>query len=309
MPKKLPPLIVILGPTASGKTGLALKLAQKFDGQIISADSRQIYRGLDIGTDKIKLTLLDNSEKKYYSGAVNNVPHYLIDIIDPDKEFTLSDYQRAVFKIIESEPQKTNFLVGGTGLYISAIVDNLQIPAVAPDKKLRQKLEKKSEVELVAKLQKLDPVSAQKIDPQNRRRLIRAIEVCQITGKPFSEQTIKGEPQVEALQIGLDVPREILYEKINARVDEMIAAGLIDEVKSLLAKGYSKNLPALSGIGYKEIINYLEKEISLEEAIELIKRNTRRYAKKQLTWFRRDKKIRWTQNYQEAEKLVNQSSE
>ncbi|NQV12969.1 MAG: tRNA (adenosine(37)-N6)-dimethylallyltransferase MiaA [Parcubacteria group bacterium] len=289
MSKKLPQLIVILGPTASGKTGLSLSLAQNFNGQIISADSRQIYRGMDIGTDKT---------------TDSDIPHHLIDIANPDEEFTLSDYQQAAFKIIESEPTKLNFLVGGTGLYISAIVDNLQIPAVKPDEKLRSKLQKMSSKKLLAELKKLDPVSAQKIDPQNKRRLIRAIEVCQVTGQPFSEQTTKGEPRVEALQIGLDVPREKLYTRINQRVDEMITAGLVDEVKNLLAKGYSKDLPAFSGIGYKEIISYLEKEISLDEATELIKRNTRRYAKKQLTWFRRDKNIRWVKNYQEAEKLV-----
>lgn len=289
MSKALPKLIVILGPTASGKSGLALQSAQKFNSRIISADSRQIYRGLDIGTDKV---------------TDSDISHHLIDIVDPDEEFTLSDYQKEVFDIIGKNPQQTFFLVGGTGLYISAIVDNLQIPEVAPDRVMRDELRVKSSKELLAELKKLDPVSAKKIDPQNKRRMIRAIEVCQLTSRSFSEQTTKGKPRIEALQIGLDVPREKLYKKINQRVDEMIEEGLVDEVKNLLTAGYSKNLPALSGIGYKEIISYLQKEISLEEATELIKRNTRRYAKRQITWFKRDPRIKWVKTYQEAEKLI-----
>ena len=289
MIKNLPKLIVILGPTASGKTGLALQLAKKIDGQIISADSRQIYRGLDIGTDK---------------AIDDDIPHQMIDVVNPDEEFSLAQYQQAVFQLLAENPQQTYLLVGGTGLYISAIVDNLQIPAAQPDKKLRKELETKNNKELLAELEKLDPVSAQKIDPQNKRRLIRALEVCRVTGQPFSQQTTKGESRVDALQIGLDVPREKLYEKIDRRVDGMIEEGLVEEVKNLLAQGYSKDLPALSGIGYQEIIRYLEKEISLTETTELIKKNTRHYAKRQQTWFKRDKRIKWVKDYQEAEKLV-----
>lgn len=289
MIKNLPKLIVILGPTASGKTGLALQLAKKIDGQIISADSRQIYRGLDIGTDK---------------AIDDDIPHQMIDVVNPDEEFSLAQYQQAVFQLLAENPQQAYLLVGGTGLYISAIVDNLQIPAAQPDKKLRKELETKNNKELLAELEKLDPVSAQKIDPQNKRRLIRALEVCRVTGQPFSQQTTKGESRVDALQIGLDVPREKLYEKIDRRVDGMIEEGLVEEVKNLLAQGYSKDLPALSGIGYQEIIRYLEKEISLTETTELIKKNTRHYAKRQQTWFKRDKRIKWVKDYQEAEKLV-----
>ncbi|MBL7155448.1 MAG: tRNA (adenosine(37)-N6)-dimethylallyltransferase MiaA [Candidatus Portnoybacteria bacterium] len=286
-------LIVILGPTASGKSDLAIKLAKKFNGEIVSADSRQIYQEMDIGTNKLT--------KKQMSG----IKHYLIDLIKPDQEFTLAQYKKRAVKIIKDIQKrgKLPFLVGGTGLYIQAIVDNLQIPQVRPNKKLRNKLEKLSNQELFKQLKKLDPLTAAAIDPHNKRRLIRALEVCLITKKPFSKQRKKGQPLFDVCQIGLKLPKETLNKKIDQRVEKMIQAGLIEENKKL-AKKYSFDLPAMSGIGYQEISRYLKDEINLEEAKKLIKQYTRQYARRQMSWFKKDKRIKWIEAQNQAEKLL-----
>ncbi|TRZ77983.1 tRNA (adenosine(37)-N6)-dimethylallyltransferase MiaA [bacterium] len=299
------PLVVILGPTASGKTGWAMKLCQKFStqggGEIVSADSRQIYRGMDIGTAKTRELGIKNTELRIDDG----INQHLVDIVDPDESFTLSDYKKlAIEKINDIHDRgKVPFLVGGTGLYISAIVDNLDIPEVAPDKKLRAELEKKSTQDLQTELKNLDPISYEKIDLNNRRRLIRAIEVCEITGEPFSSLRKKGEPLFNVLQIGIHTDKKVLDGKINRRVDEMIANGLVDEVKKLSTK-YSSDLPSMSGIGYAELNVHFNAHLTLEQAIDLIKVHTRQYAKKQMTWFRRDDRIRWISDYDEAELLV-----
>lgn len=285
-------LIVILGPTASGKTRLALDLAQKFNGYIISSDSRQVYRGTDIGTDK-----LPKSEQR-------GIPHRMIDIVDPDQDFTLAQYQKTVFAILKKQKEHLPFLVGGTGLYIKSVVDNLSIPKGGPDKVLRKKLEQKSTPELFQELIQLDPPAARMIDENNKRRLIRAIEVCRKTGEKFSLQLKKKKPIVRALQIGIKVPREKLYQKINQRVDEMIKQGLVEETKHL-GKKYGWELPAMSAIGYQQIGFYLLGKLSLTEATELIKKNSRNYARRQMTWFRRDKRIKWIENKKEAEKLIS----
>lgn len=285
-------LIVILGPTASGKSALVTKLAKKFKGEIVSADSRQIYREMDIGTAKV-------IPKK------DEVPCHLIDIINPDQEFTVAEYKERGIKIIRDiqRRDKVPFLVGGAGLYIKAIVDNLKIPPVSPDKALRNRLNKKSIQELIKKLKRLDPEALLQFRIKDKCRLIRALEVCLLTKRPFSQQRVQGEPLFETLQIGLKVPRKKLYKRINERVDEMIEKGLIEEVKKL-GKKYAWNLPSMSGIGYKQIGMYLHKKIDLERAIELIKRDTRRYARRQITWFRQDKRIHWVKTKKEAEKLI-----
>jgi len=305
-------LIVILGPTAAGKTSLALKLAQEFDGEIISADSRQIYRGMDIGTDKIKNGGLKQTppasrpkiDKLFYD-QIKGINHYLIDIVNPDEEYTLAQFKKDAVTAIQDIQKrgKLPFLVGGTGLYIKAVVDNLQIPSVPPDEAIRSELEAMNNEKLMAELEKLDPVSAKKIDLNNKRRLIRAVEVCRITGQPFSEQTKKGEQLFDILQIGLKAPREKLYERIEQRVEEMFTEGLLEEVKGLAEK-YSSDLPAMSGIGYKEVGQYLQNKISLEETKELIKRNSRRYAKRQLTWFKRDERIKWVEDYKRIKLII-----
>lgn len=299
-------LIVILGPTASGKTELAVKLAKFFNGEIISADSRQIYREMDIGTNKIrgeKFKMRKNEKVIFYK----NIPHYLINIVRPDQEFTVADFKKKAIKIIKDiqRRKKIPFLVGGTGLYLQSIIDNLEIPRVRPDKKLRNKLSQKTNEWLLKKLKKLDPVTAKNIDPHNKRRIIRALEVCLKTKKRFSQLKKKGRPLFDILQIGLRVSRLNLYKKINQRVEKMIKNGLVDEVKKLLKK-YPFSLPSLSGIGYREIISYLQGKITLSQAIEEIKKNTRRLAKRQMTWFKKDKRIIWIKNYQEAKKIINE---
>ncbi|MEA2113238.1 MAG: tRNA (adenosine(37)-N6)-dimethylallyltransferase MiaA [Patescibacteria group bacterium] len=293
-------LIVILGPTASGKTNLAIKLAKEFSGEIVSADSRQVYREMNIGTDKI---IPDNKSSLVITAE--GIPHYLIDIIEPDKKFTLAQYKQLAVKKIKDIQKKGKipFLVGGTGLYIQAIVDNLQIPKTKPGKKMRNKLEKMANKKLFERFKKLDPVGAALIDANNKRRLVRALEVCLITGKPFSQQRKKGKPLFDVLQIGIKPDKEKLEGKINQRADKMLKAGLIEEVEKLVKK-YGSKLYSMDSIGYQEIILYLQEKISLEQAKNLIKIHTRQYAKRQMTWFKRDKRIRWIKNYPEAKKLA-----
>ncbi|MFH1551288.1 MAG: tRNA (adenosine(37)-N6)-dimethylallyltransferase MiaA [bacterium] len=288
-------LIVILGPTGSGKSDLAVKLAKKFNAEIISSDSRQIYKGMNIGTAKIT------------EGEMSDIPHYMLDIVKPNQNFTLAQYKKSAIKIIKDihQRRKTAFLVGGTGLYIQAIVDNLQIPQVKPNKKIRNKLEKLTNQELFEQLKKLDSKSAGVIDMNNKRRLIRALEVCLISKKPFSEQRKKGKPLFKTLQIGLAPDKKTLEKKISQRADKMIKAGLIEEIKELIKK-YPPNLPSMNSIGYKEIIQYLENKITLEQAEYLIKQHTRQYSRRQMTWFKKDQRIIWVKNQKQAEKLIKE---
>ena len=296
----LKPLIVILGPTSSGKTEMGFKLAKKYNGEIINADSRQIYREMDIGMGKIESQ--KSIKPKVYKV---NIPIHLINIKNPNQKFSLSQYKKLAIKTIKDihKQNKLPILVGGTGLYISAIVDNLEIPKAAPNKKIRERLEKHTEKYLFKKLKKVDLKSAKIIGENNKRKLIRAIEVYEITDKPFSEQKTKGEPLFNILQIGIKTDREKLYNKIDKRVDKMIEAGLIKETKKLSQK-YSFDLPAMSGIGYREVGQYLQNKIALEEAIQKMKFRTHQYARRQMTWFKRDERIEWVENYKEAEKLV-----
>lgn len=293
-----PKIIVIVGPTASGKTSLSIKLAKKFNGEIVSADSRQIYRGMNIGTAKATI-----KEQKI-------VKHYLIDIKNPNQNYTVANFKKDAIKAIKTilNNKKLPFLVGGTGLYVQAIIDNLDIPKVKPNKKLRLKLEKELNQYgikyLFEKLVKLDPEAQYIIDPNNPRRIIRALEICIITGKPFSKQRKKQNRIFESLKIGINISRDLLYEKIDQRVDLMIKQGLINEVKKLIKK-YGKNCQSFDAIGYREIINFLDKKISKEEAINQIKHNTRLFAKRQITWLKKDKEINWISNYEEAFQLVN----
>ena len=306
MSKKLPKIVVILGPTASGKTALAIKLAKEFNGEIISADSRQIYKKMDIGTAKPKGVWEKTVGSEAY--MVDGVPHYLMDIVDPGKNFTLSDFKsRAVEKINDIIARgKVPFLVGGTGLYIWSVIDNLDMPKVEPNKKLRKELEKKNLPELVALLKQLDSENWSKIDLNNPRRVIRALEVSIWTGESFLKHKTKSRPIVKALQIGISWPREELYERINKRIDNQIKEGLVEETKKLVRQKYSRNMPSMSSIGYKQIGGYLRGETSLEEAVEMIKRDSRHYAKRQITWFKRDKRIKWiaSNDFSEAHKLI-----
>ncbi len=316
----LPKIIVILGPTASGKSDLAIKIARKFNGEIISADSRQIYRGMDIGTAKppisparqnragAKLSALPTGRAimPVYS---QGIPHYLIDIKSPNQSYTVAQYKKdavsATRKILKKS--KLPILVGGTGLYIKAVVDNLEIPEVKPNPRLRQKLEKELNEKglnyLYEKLIVLDPEAVYIIDRHNPRRVIRALEITLFSKKPFSQQRKQGEKLFDALKIGINLDKEKLKNKIEKRVNFMVNDGLISETKKLIKK-YRLKLPVFDAIGYREIINYLEGKIPLSEAINQIKRNTWLYAKRQMTWFKRDKEIIWLKNIKEAENLI-----
>lgn len=306
--EKLFKLIVILGPTASGKTDFSIDLAKKFNGEIISADSRQIYKKMSIGTAKVRGVWQKIKEIGDKVFIYENIPHYLVDFIDPGEDFSLAQFKElAVARAREiSRRGKLPLLVGGTGLYIQSVVDNLLIPAVPPNKKLRCSLEEKTSQELMELLKQLDPVAAHTVDAENKRRLVRALEVCIWTGKTFSGQQNKGEPLFDCLQIGLSVPRGELYSRIAERAEKMMKRGLLEEVRALVKQRYGWHLPSMSGTGYKQFADYFAKKISLEEAVELLKRDTRRYARRQMTWFRRDKRIKWLSSVDEAVKLIEE---
>ena len=280
-------IIAIVGPTSVGKSALAIQLALALGGEIVSADSRQVYRYMDIGTAKPSLE--DQAA----------IPHHIIDIIYPDENFTLATYQELAFQAIADIQRrgKLALLVGGSGLYVRAVTGGLSIPKVAPDPELRRRLEEKASQEgyqvLYSELQKLDPQAVEKIDPRNVRRVIRALEVCITAGVPFS-QLKKASPKVSTVTIGLTTAREDLYKRIDSRVDDMIDRGLVDEVKWLIDRGYSPDLPAMSGLGYKQIVSYLKEETSLEETVQRIKFETHRFARHQYAWFRpKDEHIHW----------------
>jgi tRNA dimethylallyltransferase len=278
------PLIAILGPTAVGKSALALRLAQELRSEIVSADSRQVYRGMDIGTAKPSA-----AEQRL-------VPHHLIDLVNPNEPFTLAEYQHLAYAAIAQVHARghTPFFVGGTGLYVRAVLEGLSIPRIAPNLERRKELEREDALILYAHLQHLDSLAASKIDPRNKRRVIRALEVCEAAGKPISELQKLNAPNYRVLRIGLTMPRDEIYERINARVDQMIADGLIDEVSALLAHGYTADLPAMSGLGYRQIAAYLNGKCTSEEAIHSLKRDTRRFVHHQYSWFRLDDvRIRW----------------
>ncbi len=282
------PLIAIVGPTAVGKTEFAIALAEAVGGEVVSADSRQVYRYMDIGTAKPT------------PAQRARVPHHLLDIVDPDQPLTLAQYQRLAYETIADIHRRGRvpLLVGGTGLYVRAVLEGLRIPEVPPNPELRARLEEEAAREgaqaLHARLQALDPTAAARIDPRNVRRVIRALEVCLIAGRPISELQRAEPPPYRILRLGLTRPRPELYARIDARVDAMIEAGLVEEVRSLLARGYQPDLPAMTGLGYRQICQYLAGELTLEEAVREIKRKTRRFVHHQRSWFRLDDpRIRW----------------
>jgi tRNA dimethylallyltransferase len=281
-------LLAIVGPTGVGKSRLAIRLAQALDGEIVSADSRQVYRYMDIGTAK------PSKEEQ----AI--VPHHLIDIVNPDEDFSLAQYQQLAGKAIDDIQQrrKLPLLAGGSGLYVWAILDSWNIPKVAPDLEFRRSLEEKADRvgkdELYHELAKVDPVAAQRINPRNVRRIIRALEVYKEAKIPFSQLQLKTTPPFNTLIIGLTTDRAELYRRTDRRVDEMIKRGLVDEVKGLVDMGYDFALPAMSGIGYKQIGMYLRGELTLSAAIQQIKFETHRLVRHQYSWFRlKDDRIKW----------------
>lgn len=283
-------LIVVAGPTASGKTRLAIDIAKSVNGEIVNADSMQIYKYMNIGS--AKPTLEEQSEAK----------HHLIDFLEPDEEFSVADYTELAHKVIAETASrgKIPIMCGGTGLYINSVVNDITFGEIETDYKLREELNELAKQHgsqyLLDILKEFDPVSAQRLHPGNLRRIVRAIEFYRTTGIPISEHqemTKQKESRYEPLMLCVKWDREVLYDRINKRVDIMMNDGLLDEVKQLMEMGYTKELNSMKGIGYKEIIDYFEGNMSLEDTVNLIKQSSRRYAKRQLTWFRRDKRIHW----------------
>ncbi len=283
-----PLLVAIVGPTAAGKTALSLELAERLGGEIVSADSRQIYRGMDIGS--AKATPAEQAR----------APHHLLDLVDPDQVLTLAEYQRLAYRAIADihGRGRVPLLVGGSGQHVAAILEGWRIPEVAPQPALRAALAADAAAAgaeaLHARLAALDPAAASRIDHRNVRRVIRALEVCLVTGRPISELQRKELPAYRIVRIGVTRPRPVLYERIDRRVDRMVEAGLVDEVRRLADAGYGWDLPALTGLGYRQIGLYLRGEKTLAEAVALVKQATRRFVQQQYNWFPLDDPaIRW----------------
>jgi tRNA dimethylallyltransferase len=292
-------LIAIVGPTATGKTALAIALAQRLGGEIVGADSRQVYRHMDIGTAK------PTAEERALA------VHHLVDVVDPDQEFSLAQYlERAVVALEDVWPRgKQPLLVGGSGQYVWALLEGWRVPRLPPQRELRRELEERAARQgaeaLHRDLAQVDPKAAARIDPRNVRRVIRALEVHRATGRPISYWQEKGPPPWEVLILGLTCSRQELYERIDARVDGMMEVGLMDEVRGLLAMGYDPSLASMSGIGYKQICQHLAGELDLATAVARIKTATHRLARHQYTWFRLDdQRIRWLEGVGAADEAM-----
>ena len=296
-------LIAIVGPTGVGKSRLAIHLAAIFHGEIVSADSRQVYRFMDVGTAKPT------------PQEMSQIPHHLIDVINPDEDFSLAVYQQMAYRAIEDvfDRGKLPFLVGGTGLYVKAILEGWVIPGVSPDKEFRYNIEKetveKNVDELYQELIRVDPRAAAKIDRRNVRRVIRALEVHAKARRPFSELGRKQPPPFDSFVIGLTADRPYLYRMVDRRVDEMMERGFIQEAAKLMEMGYSPELSAMSGIGYRQVGQIIKGELTKEEAVKKIKTETHRFIRHQYAWFRLDdEKIHWfdieRQGYDEIEKAL-----
>ncbi|MFL5629012.1 MAG: tRNA (adenosine(37)-N6)-dimethylallyltransferase MiaA [Ktedonobacteraceae bacterium] len=280
------PLIVVLGPTASGKSTLGIVLAQRFNGEIVSADSRQVYRGLDIGTAKV------SPEERVL------VPHHLLDVADVQEIYTVAQFQQRAITTIDDILARGHLplLVGGSPHYIQAVVDNLDIPSIPPQPALRAELEACSLSDLLSQLEQLDPAGAASIDRNNPRRVIRALEVCLISGKPFSEQKRMAAPLYNSLLLGIHWPREVLYQRIDMRVDERMQLGMVQEVRNLLEQGISHERLEALGLEYRFISRWLRGEFASEaEMVQRLKYAIHDFTRRQLTWFRKDQRIIWLQ--------------
>lgn len=293
---KPPKIVVVLGPTASGKSDLAVTLARKFNGEVISADSRQVYKGLDIGTGKI-------TEKE-----MRGVPHYLLDVANPKRQFSVVEYQELGRKAIADilSRGKLPIICGGTGFYIDALVHDYALPSVLPNVKLRAKLEKLSTDALFGKLKKLDPRRAKGIDPHNRRRLVRALEITLSTGKPnpTAAQAQQKKTRYDALKMGISFPNETLRARIEKRLLARIAQGMIREARRLHASGLSWKRMEDLGLEYRYLSRYLRGLISKEELAQKLSTEIWHYAKRQMTWFKRDKDIQWITDTKKAERIT-----
>lgn len=313
MERKLPKILAVVGPTCSGKTGIGIALAKRFGGEVIAADSRTVYRGMDIGTAKpdvdgggsessdIDLGLGIDALFADRSRLVEGIPHWGIDLVNPDEVFTVSQFQEYADKKIAEILARGNvpILVGGTGLYIRAVLDRPNYADTAPDPALRSELEGMTDNELLEEIATRDPDTASTIDDRNRRRLVRALEILRTTGKTLADRQEFGEPMYAALQIGVTKPREQLYAAIDLRVDEMIGKGLVDEVRRLRDQ-FGDDCPGMTGIGYRQIAGFFQKKEQLRDAVIRIKYDSHHYAKRQETWFLRDSRILWVQNAAEA---------
>ena len=276
-----PKVIAIAGPTASGKTKMAIDLAKQIDGEVISADSRYVYKGFNIASAKPTLEEMDG------------VPHHLIDIVEPEVDYSVADFyddaKDAIYKVLERG--KTPIVAGGTGLYFRVLLETYDLPRVEANPELRAELDLRDKEDLLKELLTLDPIGYEKIKDANKRRIVRALEITKILGKPFSEAATEKEPEFDVeWKMPIIESREVLYDRINKRVDIMVEQGVIEETKALLAKhGRIKNF--VCTIGYQEILTYLDGEATLEEALEKLKQHSRNYAKRQLTWFRKNPEL------------------
>ncbi len=293
-------LVAIVGPTSVGKSSLSLHLSKVFQGEIINADSRQVYRHLDIGTAK------PSKEDRA------TIPHHLLDLVDPDQDFSLALYRAAALKTIQEVQHRGNlpFLVGGSGLYVWSMIEGWEPPPVPPNPELRAQLQSQAEKQgyrvLYERLLEIAPQAARQIDPRNVRRVIRALEVCH-SGIPLSHLQGKREVPFKSIIIGLTAKREELYGRIDARVDAMIGQGLVGEVRELIKRGYHLALPSMSGIGYKQIGMHLEEKLALPLAIQQMKFETHRFARHQYAWFRlKDERIHWIEAGEETNKLAEE---
>ncbi len=298
-----PRLVVLTGPTAVGKSVLALALAERFGAEIISADSRQVYRGMEIGT------AVPTPEDRA------RVPHHLVSYVEPDQPYDVATYQRDAEAALAGVAARGRpaLLVGGSYHYIQAVVERLALPAVPPQPELRARLEAEEAAlgtaALYARLAALDPAAAADILPGNLRRIVRALEVIEVTGRPFSAQSRRRGPPRPALRLALTCPRSELYRRIDERVDDMLAAGWLEEVRALLARGFDRRLPSMSASGYRELAAYLEGELTLEEAVRRTKFSTHAFARRQYAWFRRDPALVWIERgpglERQAERLIH----
>lgn len=303
---RIPRIVCVVGPTASGKTQIGLALAKEFHGEVVNADARQVYRGFDIGTGKpvggrrVRI----HGEVAY---IVKGIPHYLMDILAPVKIYTVAEWRKRALSCIEKIRRRGRLpiVVGGTGLYTQSLIDHYRIPPIAPNPAFRAAMEDKTIPELMRMLEMMDPESAKLIDSHNRRRVVRALEVITFSGKPFSAQRIQAPPLVDPLLIGWARTREDLHQMIDRSVDNMMREGWMQEVAGLAASGIPWDAPAMTSIGYKELGTVLRgEERDLEKVVAEIKRATRHYAKRQMTWFKRDPRIRWVSSIYEAKERV-----
>ncbi|MFH1839318.1 MAG: tRNA (adenosine(37)-N6)-dimethylallyltransferase MiaA [Patescibacteria group bacterium] len=301
---RLPRVVCIVGPTACGKTSLGIRLAKAYKGEVINADARQLYTDFTIGTGKPQGTREIFQGRRTY--MVDGVPHYLMDFLNPLNQITVAEWRDLALTAIRGIVKRKHLplVVGGTGLYVTALVDNFAFPNVEPKPHLRAAFRSKSLSELVELLLKLDPAAAEAVDLKNPRRVIRALEVSTYTGKPFTEFKKVGKPVVEAFQVGIKWPRVELFKRIDSEIERMIERGWLDEIREVIRKKVSLDSPAMTSIGYRELLEYIQGQKTLEEAIANCKKAVHRYAKRQETWYRRDPRIHWAHDEDEAFEMV-----